>query len=344
MIKSKFVKKSLSLAFALVLSAALILPGITGQVYAAGQRLIPLGMTTGIKMFSGGAMIVGFASEEATGSPSAADKGGLEVGDIILKINGVCVESNEELSKALSELDESFAVFTVNRGGQETDVTVQNLIPGENGGYKLGAWVRDSMAGIGTITYVDPSTGNFGALGHGICDVDTGLLMPLSKGSTMPSEVIDVVKGTSGSPGQLVGSFDMSRTTGVLYKNTSQGIFGKLTDSSVYKNEEAVEVAATEDVKCGKIEIIANVNGTEKQVYTAEITKILDTNPDSSRSFSIKITDDRLKNDTGGIVQGMSGSPILQNGKLVGAVTHVLINDPTQGYGILAENMLAAAN
>jgi len=209
-------------------------------------------------------------------------------------------------------------------------------------GYKLGAWVRDSMAGIGTITYVDPETGNFGALGHGICDVDTGTLMPFDNGSIMGSAVVSVTKGKAGAPGQLCGAFDLKEDSGVLYKNTQQGVFGCITDQALYADEKAYEIAGASEVEEGNVEIISNVNGTEVEHFDGRIIKLLE-DDGSSKNFMLEITDPDLIDRTGGIVQGMSGSPIIQDGKLIGAVTRVLVNDPTRCYGIFIENMLEAA-
>lgn len=340
----KKIKKSLASAAAFLLCLALFFPIAAGDINAAGKKLIPLGRTTGIKMFSGGAMVVGFASLQASGGASPAETSGLRVGDVISAVNGQTVECNEELSFALSKLKSDSVTLTVKREDQSIDISLNGLIPNETGeGYRLGAWVRDSMAGIGTITFVDPETGNFGALGHGICDVDTGVLMPFDNGSIMESTVTGAVKGISGSPGQLLGTFNLKTDNGVLFQNTGNGIFGKITDSSVYSDFEAIETASGNEVKCGKVEIVSNINGDTVEKYSAKITKILGSESGSSRNFMLEITDPRLIDSTGGIVQGMSGSPVLQNGKLVGAVTHVLISDPEKGYGIFIENMLKAA-
>ncbi len=324
------------------MTAVLLLPVTIDNIDAAGKKLIPLGRTTGIKMFSGGAMIVGFASTEVGGGASPAKLSGMKVGDVISAVNGQAVESNEELSAMMSALKDDTVLLTVLRDGSRCDIAVKNLLPSEKGGYMLGAWVRDSMAGIGTITYVDPETGDFGALGHGICDVDSGILMPFDNGSIMPSTVTGAIKGKSGTPGQLVGSFDLKNDSGLLFQNTNKGIFGCVTDAELYSGLEAVEIAPLAEVKCGKIEILSNIDGDEIGRYSAKIVKLLE-DEGGCRDFVIEITDESLIEKTGGIVQGMSGSPILQDGKLIGAVTHVLVNDPTRGYGISIENMMNQA-
>ena len=220
-------------------------------------------------------------------------------------------------------------------------LTAQAVKCSTDGAYKLGAWIRDSMAGIGTLTFYDPETGAFGALGHGINDVDTALLMPLESGSIMYATVADVKKGESGSPGELHGAFQVDRDMGELYANTGSGVFGTLTDDSLTDGLRPVPVAARREVKLGGATILSNVAGDTVEEYAVEITKVYPGSGGDTRELMVKVTDPRLLEATGGIVQGMSGSPILQNGKLVGAVTHVLVNNPTEGYGILAETMLA---
>ena len=340
-IKKQNWKKTLARAGVVLFCLALVFPFFTGNINAGEKKLIPLGRTTGIKMFSGGAMVVGFASAELTGGRSPAERNGLCIGDVITAVDGQAVECNEQLSARLAELDLNSTVLTVRRGGDTLEVQVDGLLDGENS-YKLGAWVRDSMAGIGTVTYVDPETGDFGALGHGICDIDTGVLMPFDNGSIMGSEVIGVCRGAVGAPGQLTGAFDLRQDNGVLYKNTQQGIFGRITDPAVYADRKAYPVADADDIRCGRVQILSNVDGCTVESFDARITRILE-DDGSSKNFMIEITDEDLLEQTGGIVQGMSGSPIIQDGKLVGAVTHVLINDPEKGYGIFIENMLDAA-
>ena len=205
--------------------------------------------------------------------------------------------------------------------------------------YCIGAWIRDSMAGIGTMTYYDPATATFGALGHGITDVDTAQLMPFSNGSILPSTVKAVKKGEAGSAGELRGDFDLTCDLGGLYANTSSGVFGTLESDYAPAREEAVP---TGQARTGPAVIRSNIRGDEVREYSIEILKTVQGSGDG-RDMVISITDPDLIEATGGIVQGMSGSPVIQNGRIVGAVTHVLLNDPTKGYGISIENMLEAA-
>jgi stage IV sporulation protein B len=194
------------------------------------------------------------------------------------------------------------------------------------------------MAGIGTVTWYDPNTKTFAALGHGITDVDTGALMPIRSGSILPTTVTGVEKGAKGAPGQLHGSFDLTQELGSLTVNSDSGVFGTLSDMTW--TGDPMPVAKRSQVQVGEAEILANISGNEVEHYQVEIKRIYPQGLSQGRDLLIEVTDPALLSATGGIVQGMSGSPILQNGKLVGAVTHVLVNDPTQGYGILAEEML----
>lgn len=300
--------------------------------------LVPVGHTIGIKMFSDGVMVVGLAEvETAQGISAPGAACGLKVGDVIEEANGTEVESSEQFSALLQcggtvELE-------VSRNGEELTLAAQPVL-GQDGTWRLGAWIRDSMAGIGTVTFYDPSTGEFGALGHGVTDSDTGLLMPMGDGAVMRATVKAVKSGSAGSPGQLRGEFDLTHDMGTLRANTERGVFGVLEEGALTQ-ENAVPVAVADEVRTGKATILANVSGDSVEEYEVEIQKIL--SREGAQNLLLRVTDERLIARTGGIVQGMSGSPILQNGKLVGAVTHVLVNDPTKGYGIFIENMLDAA-
>lgn len=304
-------------------------------------RLIPLGRATGIKLFSEGAMVVGFAPLTESGV-SPAEAAGLRLGDLIVQVDGQPVSSNETMAQAVGQSQGGQLTILAKRDGRERSFTVQPVKEAASGQYRIGAWVRDSLAGIGTITYVDPANGAFGALGHGVCDQDTGELMPIGGGSLMRSQVVGVKKGQSGQPGELTGEYETTRDQGVLYQNADDGIYGKLTDESVYSRQQALETAPKEQIKTGKAQIVANVEGSQTQYYDIEIVKLYD-DEQGNRDMMVHVTDKRLLEKTGGIVQGMSGSPIVQNGKLVGAVTHVLVNDPCRGYGISIERMLETA-
>ena len=210
-------------------------------------------------------------------------------------------------------------------------------------GAALGLWVRDSIAGIGTLTFYDAETGIFGALGHGVNDSETGELLPLRSGAVMYSVVTDVTKGVSGTPGQLHGNFSFDEELGTVSENTDGGVFGVIMDGALTDGLTELETVSNDEIRTGDAVILANIDGDEVEEFAINIVRVYPNAQDSLRSMVIEITDGRLLDESGGIVQGMSGSPILQDGKLIGAVTHVLVNDPTRGYGISIEDMLAAA-
>ena len=237
---------------------------------------------------------------------------------------------------------EDAAALTVKRGSRTIELSAEPE-KDEDGEYCLGAWVRDSMAGIGTMTFFDPQSGTFGALGHGVTDVDTGQLLPLDHGSIMDASVKAVKKGERASPGELKGDFDLTRDSGTLYANTECGIFGKLSAEDAAKiTGAALPIAKKDEIKTGRAAILATVSGNETREYDIEIEKIYSPSG-STRNLLLRVTDEELLAQTGGVVQGMSGSAILQDGKIIGAVTHVLLDDPSRGYGIFIENMLSAA-
>ena len=308
-----------------------------GNTSASVRYLVPVGRAIGIKLFAEGVLVVGLA--EGADSVSAARKAGIRTGDFLLRLNGAEIRSTEHFQSLLQSAEEGAVTLTVRRNGQVRELSVT---PETDGGVRrIGAWIRDSMAGIGTMTYYDPASGEFAALGHGINDVDTGLLMPLQSGSVMAASVRAVLKGETGTPGELKGDFDLAGDLGTLYDNDPCGVFGTL-ENAAWITGKAVPAARSDEVREGKAEILACVSGSTAETYEIRISKIY-SRTDTTRNLLVTVTDQRLLDATGGIVQGMSGSPILQNGKLVGAVTHVLVDDPTRGYAILIDNMLQAA-
>jgi stage IV sporulation protein B len=309
----------------------------------AVRYVYPMGKTVGIKLFSEGVLVIGLSDIKTnSGNSSPAKACGLQEGDIITHINSEEVNTIEEVQSVLQELAGEQMSMRILRDNTQSQVTAQAVKCSSDGAYKLGAWIRDSMAGIGTMTFYDPESKIFGTLGHGINDIDTAMLMPLQSGSIMPSSVSDVKKGLSGQPGELHGTFRVEENLGELYANTQGGVFGILSDESLAKNHQLVPVANGSEVKVGKATILCNIAGDQVEEYEVEIIKLFP-NAQDTRNLMLHVTDSRLLNTTGGIVQGMSGSPIMQNGKLVGAVTHVLLNDPTRGYGIFADQMLNLA-
>ena len=296
--------------------------------------LVPVGHTVGIKLFSRGVVVV-----KLTDGGTPARECGLRTGDVIVKCGGDAVTSTEQFQSLLQKNGGDASDLQIDRAGSSVTLSVE---PSQNdqGVYCIGAWVRDSMAGIGTVTFYDPATGSFGALGHGVTDTDTGLLMPLGDGSVMRASVKAVKRGSAGAPGELKGNFDLAHDLGELYANTEQGVFGSM-ESCSYTEGDALPVAGAGEVHAGPAAILSNVSGDRVESYAIEIVRVLGST--GVQNLLIQVTDPALIQQTGGIVQGMSGSPILQNGRLVGAVTHVLVGDPTQGYGILAQRMLETA-
>lgn len=328
-----------ALLLALMLTAAV--PAGAAEVSGAGtsalpEKLVPVGHTVGIKLFSRGVLVVKLPEGQ-----TPAKECGLQTGDVIVKCGGISVQSTEQFQQLLQQQGSASTDLQVSRNGRQLELSVSPE-KNEQGTYSIGAWIRDSMAGIGTVTYYDPATGAFGALGHGIADVDTAQLMPFSSGSILPSTVKAVKKGEAGSAGELRGDFDLSGDLGTLYANTQSGVFGHMeADASCWDVGEALPVAAADEVVPGPATILSNVEGDEICSYDIEILSA--GKSADGRDMVLRVTDPELIAATGGIVQGMSGSPILQNGKFVGAVTHVLLNDPTKGYGIFLETMLEAA-
>jgi stage IV sporulation protein B len=266
---------------------------------------------------------------------------GLQTGDVIVKCDGSSVDSSEQFQSLLQKNGGDTMELQVKRDGSSMTLSVEPE-QNEQGVYCIGAWIRDSMAGVGTLTYYDPTTQTYGALGHGITDVDTAKLMPLASGSIMETTVKAVRKGSQGSPGELKGDFSVQRDVGTLWANTEGGVFGTVSDENFIEMGEAMPVASRQEIHTGPATILSTVGGSDTQEYAVEITRLYP-GEQPARNMLVRVTDQRLLAATGGIVQGMSGSPIIQDGKLVGAVTHVLVNDPTRGYGIFIENMLDAA-
>ena len=308
--------------------------GAVSGTERSAQMLVPVGHTVGVKLFARGVLVVKLPEDS-----SPARECGLREGDVILACGGKTITSTEQFQSLLQKSEGEPTDLQVHRGGVSMTILVD---PEENekGVYCIGAWIRDSMAGIGTMTYYDPVSGTFGALGHGITDVDTLQLMPFSSGSILPSSVKAVRKGESGCAGELKGEFDLTVSLGSLHANTDCGVFGTLDlSASQLELREAIPVGKA---KAGKAAIRTNVRGDWVEEYEIEILNVI-SNPVDSRDMVISVTDPELIALTGGIVQGMSGSPIIQNGRIVGAVTHVLLNDAKKGYGISIETMLSAA-
>lgn len=304
-------------------------------------RLYPGGMPFGAKVFTDGLVVVGFSDIDCeSGSVQPAYDAGIRENDVILKINGSPVSSSENVGDCVANSHGNALVFTVRRGNQEMEFEVFPSLSRTENRYKTGMWIRDNTAGIGTVTFLDPESGSFGGLGHGITDPETGVLLPMSRGMIVHVAITDVKRGVVGIPGELRGTFSPQKM-GVLLQNLECGVFGILTEIPAdIRNTAPLSIALKEEIQDGKATILCTLDETGIHSYEVEIRKIK--NALDHKNLEITVTDPSLLQLTGGIVQGMSGSPILQNGKLIGAVTHVLVNNPTKGYGIFIENMLNA--
>lgn len=304
-------------------------------------ELVPCGDVFGVKFFTKGVVITDISEVETDeGIIGPASKAGLKKGDVILKLDGKEINTSEETTKIISSSGGKELVAEFIRDGKKYKAKLTPVKASADLQYKAGMWVRDSTAGIGTVTYYNPDDGSFAGLGHGIYDSETQLLLPLLRGAVVDITLEDIIKGRNGHPGELKGTFGTEKT-GSLFGNTACGVYGVLA-----KEPQLVcgkrPCALKSEVQKGKATILSNVDGLGVKEYDIDIVKIYSGN-EETKNFVIEVTDEDLLEKTGGIVRGMSGSPILQNGKLVGAVTHVMVNDPMRGYGIFIENMLAEA-
>ena len=315
-----------SIALSMVLFAALPLQA------RAAELLVPVGRIIGLQLRNDTITVAAYDDVLGENARSA----GLKIGDEIVKIDSTQITCAEDIRSALDNCAGTVKL-TVRRGNK---LSTLNMTPRQTSdGVRLGVYLRQGIAGIGTVTFYDPDTGKFGTLGHGVSDAK-GSLLNMTRGNAYEATILSVKKGKCGEPGQLKGSAEGVNTFGTLLRNTPQGVFG-ITKQG-WKGEP-IPVADYEEITTGPAAIRCQVCGDSVQEYSVEILKIYPESRSDGRNFLIKVTDPKLLETTGGIVQGMSGSPILQNGRLVGAVTHVLVNDPTTGYGIYIENMLDAA-
>lgn len=321
------------------LSAFLIAFALIFGAYAEGRELIPGGQLVGVTVKTDGLVYVG--ASDLGSSPSPARLSGLKNGDVIKKINGIPIDGVRSLAENVQPEKEN--TLEVMRGDETLSLRLTPKTDPRDGKAKIGAWVRESVAGLGTLTYIDPKTGEFAALGHSISDPDANIVVPITGGQLIDAKFTGVVRGEKGAPGELSGAFlNDGAVLGTIRENAQSGIKGTFTKADVgsYAYSGPIEIAEKGDVKIGHAEILSTVSDTGTDVYGIDIVAIDESG--SERNLLIKVTDQALLDSTGGIVQGMSGSPIIQDGKLVGAVTHVLVNDPTRGYGIFIENMLKA--
>ncbi len=305
---------------------------------AADLTVVPGGMPFGVKFMTEGVTVVGFCDVEIDGKKvNPASDAGLKLRDVILRVNGEVLMNAAGLTEKIENCDGKELTLHCRRGKDEVEVKLKPVYSKSESRYKTGIWVRDSGAGIGTVTFILPDTGAFAGLGHGICDGDTGELIAMRRGTVSDVTISSVVKGAAGAPGELKGYFNPGKV-GALLGNTSCGVWGVFSEIPE-STAEPMKLGLRDEIHEGEAYILSTLDSNKTQQYDVEICNI-NRDATGSKCFTVKIKDKDLLAVSGGIVQGMSGSPIIQDGKLVGAVTHVLINDPTTGYGIFVENML----
>ncbi len=331
-------------SFLLSLLSVLLLLGAFTLPLAAepqGKLLYAGGVPFGVKFYSEGVVISGFSDIPASASENPAVKAGLRKNDVILSLDGQRTDTPEIFLKIIKDSGgkELSVRFERNETLMETSLTP--VFSEKENKFQCGIFIKQGGAGIGTVTYIDPETLAFGGLGHGICDSESGKLLPISHGITLNVSLSGIIKGKAGVPGELRGSF-ASGKTGILHSNTSRGVFGVFASLPPGVEQKKYPVAGRNEIKDGKAYILCTLDGTTPQRYEIEISGIRrDAPKDDNKCFTVKVTDKALIEKTGGIIQGMSGSPIIQGTRIVGAITHVMISDPTVGYGIFIENMLS---
>ncbi len=320
-----------------------LLPVKTVNVDVVSNKdLVACGNTVGVKLKLDGILVIGISDVLSNDQKVIPVKNtGIRPGNVITSINDESVDSIDELVDAIENNGGKPLKINFKSGNEMQQAMVSPVKSSEDDKYHIGLWVRDSTAGIGTLTFYDEKTGRFGALGHGITDIDTGTLMSVKSGEILESSILGVKMGRSGVPGELKGIFTEGTKLGTIQTNTEIGIYGKLDKLAKDRiGGKVYPVGVRADIREGPASILSNIDGKKIEEYGIIIQRVSRQNLNGTKGMIIKITDDRLLSATGGIVQGMSGSPIIQNGKIIGAVTHVLVNDPTRGYGIFIEAML----
>lgn len=328
--------------FSVDLKAFGIIPFSTVSVEVVDQlHVFVLGMPFGMKIYTQGVLVTEI-SEVVTenGNINPAKKAGIKKGDYIISVNGKTIHTNEDLGQLVESSGGQKLKFVIMRDKTKIHISVCPVKSVETGNYKIGIWVKDSSAGIGTLTFYSPASNIICGLGHGVCDDDTKELLKLDSGEIVTAEIMSVEKGKVGSPGQLKGKFNY-QTLGDICLNCEQGVYSAFKGELNFSN--LTEIAFKQEVKEGKAQILCTVDGKEPKLYTCSIKIRTSSYHSTTQNMLVTVTDEELLEKTGGIVQGMSGSPLIQNGKLIGAVTHVLVDDPTRGYAIFAENMLETA-
>ena len=301
-------------------------------------KVVPIGKAIGMKLYTEGVLVVGMS--EINGK-KPYENSGIQEGDAIIEINNEQIENTNDLIETVNKSNGKTVKVKYKRNDQTITTSIEPAKTSENE-YKLGLWVRDAAAGVGTMTFYEPSSGMFAALGHGIADIDTSELINIESGELTTTNILSIVKGQKGNPGEIRGTIENSQSLGSIYKNTGFGVYGKVQNKNKLdiNTMEEMDVALRDEIKTGKAQILCELENGRTEKYDVEVKKIYMNNNENNKSMVIKITDEKLIEKTGGIIQGMSGAPIIQNGKFIGAITHVLVNDPTVGYGVFADIMI----
>lgn len=322
-----------------------LLPVKTMEVNIVNKmKLYPGGQSIGVKLNTDGVLIVAISEIDSKNGKKIipSKEAGIKIGDSILEINDIKINDSYHVMEILNNIGNEEVKLKIRRDGKKFTTNITPVKSKEDDSFKIGLWVRDKTAGIGTLTFYHPSSKKFAALGHGISDIDTGKLMVIRDGEILEASISSIEQGEKGHPGELKGMFFESQNLlGKIEKNTAFGIYGRLIknlDKPYF--DQPVPIALQHEVKEGKAHILSTIDGNRIKEFEVEVVKLVSQSKVSSKSMVIKVTDKELLSKTGGIVQGMSGSPILQNGKIIGAITHVFVNDPTKGYGIYIEWML----
>ena len=338
-------KKALKLHLFIMLFTIIFNPGFSLANASKNVYLIPCGQSIGVNLYTDGVIVTGTTEIITTEGfcISPAEKAGIKQGDIITCVDGTKINSVYELKKVLSKFNGGKINITVCRNKKFLTQELTPIKSAEEKDFVIGAWVKDATSGVGTLTYINPENNTFAALGHGICNSYNEDIIPSNEGEILSAEIVSVVKGKKGIPGELKGTFSSNSTIlGDVKNNTEHGLYGEIK-SDLSRQHTPVLVGGKEEIIKGKASILTTIENSIPKEYEIEIVKISSLEENGNKDMIIKITDKELLEKTGGIVQGMSGSPIIQNGKIVGAVTHVFVNDPTRGYGIFIDNMLAEA-
>ena len=336
-LNNKIVEKTGKLDLSLNLFDLFSVKDVTVNVIP-NTTVIPIGKAIGMKMYTEGVLVVGMSEIEGK---KPYEKTGIEAGDTIVEINNIKINSTDDLIECVnSSKGQEIEIKYINDNEEKT--TSIEPVKTSNNEYKLGLWVRDAAAGVGTLTFFEPSTNNFASLGHGINDVDTYELINIAKGELVTTNIVDIVKGQDGTPGEIRGSIENGTSLGNISKNTSFGVYGQISNISKLNLNQSreMEVANRSEIKTGKAEIMCELENGKIGTYEIEIQKLYTENNENNKSMLIKVTDEELIEKTGGIIQGMSGAPIIQNGKFIGAITHVLVNDSKTGYAVFADLMI----